>query len=191
MGAPPGASPNQGNTPGLQRPPSSQPQLVPPQFSMPMNQQRPQMGIPEQQQFAGNTAELAIVKAKYQDHLNKKNAGLVQQTQQTQQAAPQQRPVSMSRPQLVQQMPPAAQPQTQKPTVQTPMQQMPALAGVSSATQPPQQVKAPLAPGQQVPQINPNLVLSPEQVALMDTKEVPRQILGQLSNQIQIGRAHV
>lgn len=186
MGAPPSASPNQGNTPGLQRPPSSQPQLVPQQFSMPMNQQRPQIGIPEQQQFGGNTAELALVKAKYQDHLNKKNAGLVQQAQQAQQAAPQQRPVSMSRPQLAQQMPPAAQPQTQKPAVQTPMQQMPAPTGVSPATQPPQQVKAPLAPGQQVPQINPNLVLSPEQVALMDTKEVPRQILGQLSNQIPL-----
>lgn len=183
MGAPPSAPLNQGNTPGLQRPPNSQPQIIPQQFGIhqsPMNQQRPQMGIPEQQQFGNNTAELAFVKAKYQDHLNKN--GLVQQTQQPQQAVPQQRPVSMSRPQSAQQMLPAAQPQIQKPIVQTPKQQMPVPAGVSSVTQPPQQVKAPLPPGQ----INPNFVLSPEQVTLMDTKEVPRQILGQLSNQIPL-----
>lgn len=166
----------------LQRPPNPPQPGHQQQFAMqqsPMNHERPQAAGQIAAQFGDIPAEqLAIVRARYQDHLNKKNA-------QAQQVVPQQRPVSnMPRPPSAQQIPPVAQPQMQKPMTQNPAQQVPAQPiGAPPITQPPQQAKS-LLVGQQILPINPNLVLSPEQVAIMETKEVPRQILGQLSNQI-------
>lgn len=182
---PQSSSPSQGSVSNLQRPQNPS-QLVPQQFGThqsSMDRPRPQMVTSEQQQFEGS-AELALLKAKYRGHLNEKDAARVQQVQQ---AVSQQRPVNLSRPQSAQQMLPVAQPQTQKPINQGPTQQMSVQpAGTPPTTQPLQQAKAPLASGHQIPPIDPNLVLNPGQVTIMDTKDVPRQILGQLSNQIPL-----
>ncbi|CUS12816.1 unnamed protein product [Tuber aestivum] len=181
---PPNASSSQGN-PAINM---QQHSRYPPQQPQPLGLQQPNMNPASRQQQSQQSqqrsgaippafdglppSQSALVKARYEEYFQKMQRQAAQATapQPQQQQPPPQRPTpNMVRPQSAQRVPPPQPPARNQPGQDFPPTQQKQPQNAAQAPQPPQ-------PGQ-APTLMP---LSPQNLAMMDTKEVPRGILGQL-----------